>query len=736
MISRRFVTVTSFMSLTLFLPLAPSNAAVSVDKLDYRNSSLRIEGEGAVSGSTVTARSSDSQASSQADDRGEWRIQASNFLASDCIVTISDGTVAVTRTLSGCTPVSEPPPPPPAPVNQAPTANAGPDQTVLDTDADGFAVVTLNGAASSDADGSIIDYSWTSQGVTGPLLGNGSTLTVTRAIGAHTLALTVTDNAGATSTDIVNITVAAAPPPPPTPTPPQAPPQGGTLGVLESNQAWTGSFDSALMGASVASAGDVNGDGFDDVIVGALGFDAPGGLFDEGAVFVFLGGPEGVIGNGPATAHAAIIGNAAASEFGTSVSGAGDVNGDGFADIIVGAPLVNSSGLSVSGAAYIFLGGPSGITATSPADANFVLESRQIQAWFGFDVAAAGDVNGDGFDDVIVGSPRYGQPFNPPIPNQGSGEQGAAFVFLGSASGIVGTNPQTAHAMIVPVSAGAPSQTRAFFGSAVNTAGDINADGYHDIIIGAPNWNLDRPWPGLDTGESPGEGSAFIYLGGPSGITGTNPTNAAARIDGDLLNAAMGISVAGVGDVNADGFDDVLIGAAGYPAGNPLLASKEGAAFLFYGGASGINANSATQAQWSALGTIADEHLGRAVAAAGDVNGDGIADVVISARTFAGAIANDTVYNGSPRLSGEGIVYVYNGSPAGLVDSTITVRSGQESGSAGYSVGGPADVNGDGLYDLIVGVPGYTGDQAREGAAFVHLSNGASPILPAANGTP
>jgi len=728
MISRRFATTISFISLTLFLPLAPSYAAVSVDKLEYRNSTLRIEGDGAVSGSTVTARSSDSQASDQADDRGKWRIQADNFQASDCSVTISDGTVGVSRTLSGCTPVTAPPPPPPppAPVNQAPTANAGPDQTVVDTDGDGFAVVSLSGAASSDADGSIIDYSWSDQSATGALLGSGSTLSVTRAIGTHAIALTVTDNAGATSTDVVNITVAAAPPPP----------QSGTLGVLESNQAWVGSFDSALMGASVASAGDVNGDGFDDVIVGALGFDAPGGLFDEGAVFVFLGGPEGVIGNSPATAHAAIIGNAAASEFGTSVSGAGDVNGDGFDDIIVGAPLVESSGLIVSGAAYIFLGGPSGITATSPADADFVLESQQIQAWFGFDVAGAGDVNGDGFDDVIVGSPRYGQPFNPPIPNQGSGEQGAAFVFLGSASGIVGNNPQTAHAMIVPVSPGSPSQTRAFFGAAVNTAGDINADGYNDIIIGAPNWNLDRPWPGLDTGESPGEGTAFIYLGGPSGITGTNPTNAATRIDGDLLNASMGISVAGVGDVNADGFDDVLIGAAGYPAGNPLLATKEGAVFLYYGGASGINANSATQAQWSAQGTITGEHLGRVVAAAGDVNGDGIADVVISARTFAGAIADDAVFNGSPRLSGEGIVYVYNGSPAGLVDTAITVRSGQESGSAGYSVGGPADVNGDGLNDLIVGVPGYTGDQAREGAAIVHLSNGTSPILPSANATP
>jgi hypothetical protein len=727
MINTRLTVLTTLIGSTLLLPLTPADAAVSVSKFELTNGNLRIEGNRAVANSRVTISSSVSLASGRADKSGKWKIQATNFQTPDCTVSINDGTAAVNRTVTGCTPSA---PPPPDPVNLTPTANAGPDQTIIDTDGDGFAILTLTGAASSDPDGSIIGYIWSDQGATGTSLGSGSNLSIARAIGTYAIVLTVTDNAGAQSSDVVNITVAAAPAPAPIPAPA---PQGTILGVLESNQVWSGSFDSALMGASVASAGDVNGDGYDDVIVGALGFDAPGGLFDEGAVFVFLGGPDGIIGNSPDTANAAIIGNEAASEFGTSVSGAGDINGDGFDDIIVGAPLVNSSGISTSGAAYIFLGSPTGITATSPADANFVLDSKQITSWFGHDVASAGDVNGDGFDDVIIGAPRYGQPFNPPIPNQGSGQQGAAFVFLGSASGIVGTDPQTAHATIVPVSPGAPSQTRAFFGWSVDTAGDVNSDGYADIIIGAPNWNVDRPWPGTGTGEPPSEGTAFIYLGSPLGITGTNPTNAAARIDGDLLDAAMGVSVAGVGDVNADGFDDVLIGAPGYPAGDPLLGSAEGGVFLFYGGASGINATSATQAQWSSLGTIAVENLGRAVAGVGDVNGDGIADVAVSARTFTGAIADDAAYNGSPLINGEGIVYVYNGSPTGLVDTAITVRSGQESGAAGYSVGGPADVNGDGLYDLIVGVPGYTNNQAREGAAFVHISDGASPILPSAN---
>jgi len=730
MTTTRFMVVMTLIGLMMSFSMAPALAEVSVGKGELKGSTLRIKGEAAVSGSTVTVRSSDSLAAVQADNRGRWEIQANNFSVPDCLVVVDDGTGAVGLTLDGCTPVAgtpDPapaPPPEPAPANLAPNANAGPDQAVIDTDGDGFAVVTYNGAASSDADGTITGYAWTIQNTGNTPLGTAPTVTVTHAVGTYVVELTVTDNAGAQSVDVVTVTVAAATP---------SVPQGAALGVLESDQAWSGSFDSTLMGASVASAGDVNGDGFDDVLVGALGYDAPGGLFDEGAVFVFLGGPNGVTGNSPATAHAAIIGNVAASEFGTSVNGAGDINGDGFDDIIVGAPLQESSGLMVSGAAYIFLGGPSGITAASPADANFVLESLQIQAWFGHDVAGAGDVNGDGFDDVIVGAPRYGQPFNPPIQNQGSGEQGAVFVFLGSASGLVGSNPSDAHAMIVPVSTDAPSQIRAFFGGSVDAAGDINGDGYADVVIGATGWNRDRPWLGLGTEDPPSEGAAFIYLGGPSGITGTNPTNAAARIDGDQLNAFMGNDVAGAGDVNADGFDDVLVGASGYPAGDPLLRSQEGAAFLFFGSPSGISATGAAQAQWSVRGTLGGERLGRAVGCAGDVNGDGLSDLIIGARNFAGAIADDAVYNGSIRLTGEGIAYVFTGSAADLATAAVTVRSGQEAGSAGYSVGGPADVNGDGLSDLIVGVPGFTRNQVREGAAFIHLSDGTSPAPPQVN---
>jgi len=498
--------------------------------------------------------------------------------------------------------------------------------------------------------------------------------------------------------------------------------------VLQSDQAWSGSFDSALMGASVASAGDVNGDGFDDVVVGAPGFDAPGGLFDEGAAFVFLGSANGVIGNNPATAHAAIVGPDANAEFGNSVDGAGDVNADGYDDIIVGAPLENSSGLSTAGAAYVFLGGPGGITARRPADAQFKLESKQIEGHLGRTVAGAGDVNRDGFADVVVTAEFYGKPFVPPIPNQGSGRLGASFVFLGSAAGIVGTSPATAHASILPWLIQTGNQTISGMGAAADGAGDVNGDGFDDLIVGAINFDkTNQQWPGA--GADPYfEGAAMLFHGGPNGIA--RPTVPNRIVEGGTLQSHMGEIVAGAGDVNRDGFDDVIVGAPGYPTSDPLLLAQEGAAFVFHGSATGITATAAQQANTSFFGNLLAEWMGRSASSAGDIDADGFADIVIGARTFPGAIPDDGTFNGSRRLSGDGIAYLLRGGPNGvapLASATARITSGQEAGTAGFSAAGAGDVNRDGRSDLIVGVPGYSAGQNREGAAFVQLAGVTAP---------
>ena len=165
--------------------------------------------------------------------------------------------------------------------------------------------------------------------------------------------------------------------------------------ILESSQS------NSFLGISVAAAGDVNGDGYADVIVGAEDYDA--GEVDEGAAFIFLGSAAGIADGSPATAATQLESDQSGANLGVSVSGAGDVNGDGYSDVIVGANRY-SMGQSFEGAALIFLGGASGIPDGDPGTAATLLQSNQGGANLGVSVSGAGDVDGDGYADVIVGA--------------------------------------------------------------------------------------------------------------------------------------------------------------------------------------------------------------------------------------------------------------------------------------------------------------------------------------------
>jgi hypothetical protein len=154
--------------------------------------------------------------------------------------------------------------------------------------------------------------------------------------------------------------------------------------------------------------------------VGARLYDA--GQTDEGAAFVLLGSASGIADATPATAHAQLEGEQVGALMGYSVDSAGDVNGDGYADVIVGAGRYDA-GESNEGAAFVFLGGASGIADGTPASAHAQFESDQANAWMGTAVSGAGDVNGDGFGDVLVGAYAY---------DAGQTDEGAVFVFLGN----------------------------------------------------------------------------------------------------------------------------------------------------------------------------------------------------------------------------------------------------------------------------------------------------------------
>jgi len=475
---------------------------------------------------------------------------------------------------------------------------------------------------------------------------------------------------------------------------------------LESNQPDPVGFLPAAFGGSVSSAGDVNGDGFDDVIVGAPGWD--GGDPHEGAAFVFLGSAAGIVGSNPTTAHAWIESNQAFAQLGTvPQSRVGDVNGDGFDDIIVGAHFYDDSFvdpvfglLGVTGAAFVFNGSASGITGTDPTTSDAWITANQFSSDLGVFVSGAGDVNGDGFADVLVGVPGHGTPFPPNIPpNQRSGNYGAALVFHGGPAGIVGTGFDDADSVLLPYEdTGLPLPT--IYGSIgpVAGAGDVNGDGFDDVVCGGSEVSL--------------------FLGSVGGIVGTDLL-AAQRIAPagpfGFSVPAFGV-VAGAGDINGDGFADILASTP-FREKEPFTSSEEGVAYAFLGGPTGLSGTTTADAHATFWGANGGDWVGLSLAGAGDVDGDGFDDVLIGARAYLGS------------LNSEGVVYLFRGRPSGMItDSLLDADLRLEARQSGamvlgnntaFDVAGAGDVNGDGFADVIMGKGYWDAGQENEGAAFI-----------------
>ncbi|MFL5747502.1 MAG: FG-GAP-like repeat-containing protein [Niastella sp.] len=405
----------------------------------------------------------------------------------------------------------------------------------------------------------------------------------------------------------------------------------------------------------VAGAGDVNGDGYSDVIVGAYGYD--NSQTDEGAVFVYHGSATGI----NTTVAAIVESNQAYACMGYSAAGAGDVNGDGYSDIIVGAYQYDNVQTD-EGAAFIYHGSATGIVTTPAA----LLESNQAGAFMGISVAGAGDVNGDGYSDVIVGAEGYDNP---------EASEGAAFVYHGSAAGI----KTTAAAMVES------NHAVALMGHSVASAGDVNGDGYSDVIVGAPL-------------NSNGQ-NAFVYHGSATGIS----TTAAVILQNNQAGQQLGISVASAGDINGDGYSDVIVGAPRFNTNFGTIV--QGAAYIHYGSATGINAAPAAILLCNQGGA----QMGRSVASAGDVNGDGYSDVIVGAYSYD---------NGE---TDEGVAFVYTGSPSGSnIVAATQLENNQPGAALGASVAGAGDVNGDGYGDVIVGAWLYDNGENDEGIFYIY----------------
>ncbi|MDX2114181.1 MAG: hypothetical protein SFZ24_00990 [Planctomycetota bacterium] len=312
-------------------------------------------------------------------------------------------------------------------------------------------------------------------------------------------------------------------------------------------------------GFSVSGAGDVNNDGFDDLIVGANLDDNNGD--GSGSARVFSGATGAVLYT--------FNGDSAGDNFGSSVSGAGDVNNDGFDDLIVGARLDDDNGID-SGSARVLSGATGAVLYTFNGDS--------ADDWFGHSVSGAGDVNNDGFDDLIVGA-RWD--------DSNGVDSGSANVFSGATGAVLYTfNGDSAGDL---------------FGWSVSGAGDVNNDGFGDLIVGAL----------FDDNNGDASGSARVFSGATGAILST--------FNGDSGGDQFGVSVSGAGDVSNDGSDDFIVGARF----DDNVGFNSGSARVFSGATGAI--------LYTFTGDSEGDLFGFSVSGAGDVNNDGFDDLIVGA---------------------------------------------------------------------------------------------------------
>ncbi len=436
-----------------------------------------------------------------------------------------------------------------------------------------------------------------------------------------------------------------------------------------------GPADGALNGYALAAAGDLNHDGFGDFLIGAP--DSAPGLPSNnptpGATYVVFGSPSGVtdaqlLNHLSGASGARFLGQTNNDQNGLSVSGLGDINGDGFDDFVSGV-----SNTQPNGSAHIVFGqaGPfSAVEAPQNIAASSFNLTGSADQYAGFVVQGGGDINGDGFDDVLVEAVYASYNHN---------HAGSVYV-------VFGQQAARSDASLASLADGTHGfridgdQTDASLGVHLANLGDINGDGYADIAMTT-----------LQSG-------VHVLFGhdGPFNAT----TGIADLGGGKGFNVVGAQNVAAAGDFDGDGIVDLLVSS---PTAS-LSATNSGSVYLIFGqnGSLRGDLNLANPSSGSVLrfdGSAAGEQAGFTLAAAGDVNGDGYDDILIGAPGAHGFAGSSYLVFGHAR---DAVSSVNLGTLNGSTGMRI---NGPAGGYSGLAVSAAGDINGDGYDDVLVGAP-------------------------------